>query len=126
MASILKLANVDAKLGHLLGLDTHVSLGLSKLLKGLLGGLLGKREVATEQLYKRANDDLVNVDLDSTIGHNSHADVSAVVGGHLDTETLMSNSVTFSASMPTFPSDVDSKDNWREEGDRHCEFVYAY
>ncbi|GAA5909367.1 uncharacterized protein JCM6883_005855 [Sporobolomyces salmoneus] len=79
-------ADVDAKIGHLLSLDTNVSLGLGKLLRALLGGLLGKRDLTSEELYKRANDDLVNVDLDSTIGHNSHADVSAVVGGDLDTE----------------------------------------
>ncbi|GAA5909378.1 uncharacterized protein JCM6883_005859 [Sporobolomyces salmoneus] len=78
--------DVDAKLGHLLGLDTHVSLGLSKLLKGLLGGLLGKREVATEQLYKRANDDLVDVGTLTTIGKGSYVGATTTVGDNLDTQ----------------------------------------
>ncbi|GAA5881288.1 hypothetical protein JCM16303_000112, partial [Sporobolomyces ruberrimus] len=77
-------ADVDAKLGHLLGLDANVSLGLGRLLKGLLGGLLGKREYTSEELYKRANDDLVDVTLDSTIGHKSHANVDATVAKNLD------------------------------------------
>ncbi|GAA5829133.1 hypothetical protein JCM3766R1_000987 [Sporobolomyces carnicolor] len=79
-------ADVDAQLGHLLSLDTNLSLGLGKLLRGLLGGLLGKREFTSEELYKRANDDLVDVNLGSTIGKNSHADASVTVGKSLDTE----------------------------------------
>ncbi|GAA5960171.1 hypothetical protein JCM3765_002495 [Sporobolomyces pararoseus] len=78
--------DVDAKLGHLLGLNADVSLGLGSLLKNLLGGLLGKRDLSSEELYKRANDDLVDVGLGSTIGKNSHADASATVGKNLDTQ----------------------------------------
>ncbi|GAA5988309.1 hypothetical protein JCM5350_002851 [Sporobolomyces pararoseus] len=82
-------ADVDAKLGHLLGLNADVSLGLGRLLKGLLGGLLGRRDLSSEELYKRANDDLVNVNLDSTIGRNSHLDASATVGKSLDTDVQL-------------------------------------
>ncbi|GAA6012846.1 hypothetical protein JCM11491_006198 [Sporobolomyces phaffii] len=78
-------ADVDAKLGHLLGLDANVSLGLGRLLKGLLGGLL-KRDLSSEELYKRANDDLVDVGLASQIGKNSHANAAATVGSNLDTQ----------------------------------------
>ncbi|GAA5843437.1 hypothetical protein JCM5353_006960 [Sporobolomyces roseus] len=74
-------ADIDAKVGkHLLDLGIDANIGLGRLLRGLLGGLFHKRDeiVSIEELAKRSGD-ILNTDIDASIGHKTKASVDAVL-----------------------------------------------